>query len=205
MKCSIHHWSTHGIAGRGILLDYRHYAKANNIHYDPYKRHAISFDDLQRCGAAQGIDIRPESQGGDIKVGDILMIRSGFVERYSEMRPEERRAGAVRQEADLEWAGLKQEDAVIEWLHDCYFAAVAGDAPTFECWPPTEGWHIHQNILALWGMPLGEMWDLEKLATRCRERRKWTFFVTSAPANVPGKFPEEVFVILHISDLANVS
>lgn len=103
------------------------------------------------------------------------------------MTPEDRKAGALRQNDDLAWAGLMQEGAVLEWLHDCYFAAVAGDAPTFECWPPIAGWHIHQNILALWGMPLGEMWDLEKLATRCRERRKRTFFVTSAPANVPGK------------------
>lgn len=35
--------------------------------------------------------------------------------------------------------------------------------------------------------PLGEMVDLEKLAQTCREKNRWTFFVTSAPANVPGK------------------
>ena len=31
------------------------------------------------------------------------------------------------------------------------------------------------------------MVDLEKLAQTCREKNRWTFFVTSAPANVPGK------------------
>ena len=46
---------------------------------------------------------------------------------------------------------------------------------------------MHQNILALWGMPLGEMWDLEKLAETCRRLGRWTFFVTSAPANVVGE------------------
>jgi hypothetical protein len=35
-------------------------------------------------------------------------------------------------------------------------------------------------------MPLGEMLDLEKLAKRCGELGKYTFFFTSAPANVPG-------------------
>jgi hypothetical protein len=35
-------------------------------------------------------------------------------------------------------------------------------------------------------MPLGEMLDLEKLAVRCKELGKWSFFFTSAPANVPG-------------------
>jgi hypothetical protein len=46
---------------------------------------------------------------------------------------------------------------------------------------------LHQSLLALWGCPIGEMWDLEKLAEKCRERGRWTFFMTSAPANMPGK------------------
>jgi hypothetical protein len=36
-------------------------------------------------------------------------------------------------------------------------------------------------------MPLGEMLDLEKLAHTCREKDRWFFFFTSAPANCPGK------------------
>lgn len=75
-----------------------------------------------------------------------------------------------------------------DWLHDCYFAGVAGDSPTFEAWPVPKLDHLHQSLLALWGCPIGEMWDLEVLARTCRERGRWTFFMTSAPANVPGKF-----------------
>ncbi len=41
-KCSIHHWANHGIAGRGVLLDYRSYALANNKPYDPYSYVPIS-------------------------------------------------------------------------------------------------------------------------------------------------------------------
>ncbi len=47
-------------------------------------------------------------------------------------------------------------------------------------------YHLHEYILALWGMPLGEMLDLEKLAKTCRAKNRWTFFVSSAPANVLG-------------------
>lgn len=36
-------------------------------------------------------------------------------------------------------------------------------------------------------MPLGEMLDLEKLSQTCREKNRWTFFFTAAPANVQGK------------------
>lgn len=67
----------------------------------------------------------------------------------------------------------------------CYFAAVAGDAPTFECWPTQESYHLHEYILALWGMPLGEMLDLEKMSELAKKNKKWTFFFCSSPANVP--------------------
>ena len=36
LKCSIHHWAEHGIAGRGVLIDYRGYAEEKGIQYDPF-------------------------------------------------------------------------------------------------------------------------------------------------------------------------
>lgn len=192
-KCGIHHWAEHGVAARGVFLDYRAYAKANGISYDPYTAYSISFEELQKCGKAQGIDIRPESQGGDIKVGDILMIRSGFVENYYERTPEERTNLALRPHAlgdadGQRYAGVAQEEDMIDWLHDCYFSGVAGDAPAFERWPTAAPYHLHEYILALWGMPLGEMWNLERLAAKCHETKRYFFFLTSAPANVPGTY-----------------
>ncbi|RDW76651.1 uncharacterized protein DSM5745_06643 [Aspergillus mulundensis] len=192
-RCSIHHWAKHCIAGRAVLLDYKAYAESHNKDYDPYTSHAISYSDLTSCAAHQGIDIRPYSAGGGIRPGDILLVRSGFVQRYTELSPSQRAAAAARTGTDIAWAGLKQEESILDWLHDCYFAAVAGDSPTFECWPvtATEGGRgkigfMHQNILALWGMPLGEMWDLEGVSEVCRRQNRWTFFLTSAPANVVG-------------------
>jgi len=35
-------------------------------------------------------------------------------------------------------------------------------------------------------MPIGEMFDLERLAEECEKRGRWSFFVTSAPLRVPG-------------------
>ncbi|KAH7009729.1 hypothetical protein EDB80DRAFT_713762 [Ilyonectria destructans] len=184
-KCSIEHWAQRGIAGRGILLDYREYAKRKDIAYDAYETCKISFQQLVDCGKEQGIDIRPEAQGGDIKIGDILFIRSGWVETYYQISPEERKTLGSRGMDDIKFGGVSQEPAMLDWLHDSYFAAVAGDAPSFEAWPSTEGYYLHEYILSLWGMPLGEMLQLENLAEKCRERKKWTFFFTSAPANCP--------------------
>lgn len=34
---------------------------------------------------------------------------------------------------------------------------------------------------------MGELWDLEKLAEKCKAEGRYTFFLTSAPDNVSGK------------------
>jgi len=205
LKCSIHHWAEHGIAGRGVLLDYRGYAEANGIQYDPYDTHSITYDELAKCGKWQGLDIRPAAQGGDIKIGDMLFVRSGWVQQYYAKTPEERARLALRGHGNSEvgkYAGVAQEQKVLDWLHDCYFATVGGDAPAFEAWPTQESkweicyicantdnlleFHLHEFILALWGMPLGEMLDLEKLAAKAKELKRYTFFFSSTPANVHG-------------------
>jgi len=49
-----------------------------------------------------------------------------------------------------------------------------------------QDWYFHQYFLSCWGMPIGEMWDLEKLAETCKEREQYAFYFSSMPANVPG-------------------
>lgn len=139
-KDSIHHWAEHGIAGRGLLLDYRGYAAKKGIAYDPYDSYSISYAELEACGKDQGVDIRPVALGGDIKPGDILFVRAGWTEQYHLKTAEERSKLALRnQPGGQRYAGVAQEENIKEWLHDCYFAAVAGDAPTFEAWPTHAG------------------------------------------------------------------
>jgi len=48
----------------------------------------------------------------------------------------------------------------------------------------TKEYFLHEYLLALWGVPIGEMFDLERLSKECRAANRWTFFFTSAPANV---------------------
>lgn len=134
------HWSNHGIAGRGILLDYRSYAEKNGVSFNSYEAVPISYAELAACGRDQGVDIRPQAQGGDVQIGDMLFIRSGFVKIYYSKGVEERNGLALRRHElgmgdGQRYAGVGQEDAMLDWLHDCYFATVAGDSPTFEAWP----------------------------------------------------------------------
>jgi len=117
-----------------------------------------------------------------------LLVRTGFT-ATNRATPREKRAElAHRQGRELTYSGLLQSNEMVDWLHDCYFAAAAGDAPSFEAWPTKnkEVGFLHEYMLALWGMPLGEFLDLEELARKCREQGRWFFFFTSSPANVKG-------------------
>ena len=46
--------------------------------------------------------------------------------------------------------------------------------------------NLHQHLLPLLGIPLGELWNLGPLAADCAADGRYTFFVTSAPLNIRG-------------------
>lgn len=45
---------------------------------------------------------------------------------------------------------------------------------------------FHEVALAGWGMPIGELLDLEKLAELAEKNHRWTFFLSVCPLNVEG-------------------
>jgi hypothetical protein len=45
---------------------------------------------------------------------------------------------------------------------------------------------LHQYFLSLFGMSIGELWDLKALSEHCAKTGRYTFLLTSAPLNVPG-------------------
>jgi kynurenine formamidase len=186
LKNSIHHWSEHGFSGRAILLDYRTYATSKGIKYDTSTSHAITLSELRACGEAQGINILPQSQGGDIRHGDILFLRTGWTEDYYARSASENEKFALREGNDQHLVGVEQSEEMIDWLHDCWFAAVGGDHPAWERWPTPEKYLLHEYLLALWGVPIGEMLDLEKASQICRKEGRWSFFFVSSPANCKG-------------------
>ncbi len=81
--------------------------------------------------------------------------------------------------------GVKSEEEMLRWIWEKQFSAVAADMLAFEAHPfqSTDHW-LHEWLLAGWGMPIGELFDLEKLAAECRRLNKWSFFFSSVPLNV---------------------
>jgi hypothetical protein len=168
--------------GRGVLIDYWHYAGGN---YDPMKTHRITLNDILDCA---------KKQGTTFKYGDILIIRSGFVQTYENMTTAEQvQLGSVPP-TECTFVGVEQTPEMLDFLHDNYFSAVAGDAPAFEAWPTNQSWMNHEYLLSLWGVPIGEMWDLEALSRMCRETNRYEFFFSSSPSNVSGTQSKAKFI-----------
>ncbi|KAF7359051.1 Serine/threonine protein kinase PRP4 [Mycena sanguinolenta] len=178
-RIGIQNWATHGICGRGVLLDLVSYQTSlspnKTLPYDPWTTHPISVNELEACAKAQGVQFRR---------GDILILRVGFIKKYYEAAQEERDALQARSET---FAGIEQSEEMKRFLWDNHFAAIASDQPSLERWPVPEGSQfLHQTLLSLWGMPIGEFFDLEKLSEICAETGRYTFFFSSWPLNIIG-------------------
>jgi kynurenine formamidase len=172
-------WAEHGgIVGRGVLLDYAEFAQRHAVTIDPFSASCIPFAHLQRLVDEKGIVFR---------TGDILFVRTGFTAAYNALSSAEQEA--IPQRPRAEFMGVESTTEVLRWLWENQFAAVAGDAPAFESSPVgrpgiDSDTVLHQWLLAGWGMPIGEQFDLERLAAHCREIGRWSFFVSSVPLKV---------------------
>jgi len=115
-------WAERGIVGRGILIDYYTWAQTNEP-YNPLETYSITLANLKKCIIAQNLQVRK---------GDILFIRSGFITTYSKLDiPAREKIASVN---PPHFAGVEQSDDILEWIWNEQFAAVAGDAPSFEAW-----------------------------------------------------------------------
>jgi len=87
----------------------------------------------------------------------------------------------------LRCPGLDAEQATAAWLWDHRIAALAADTPAVEALPvePRPGFQ-HRRLIALQGMPLGELWDLDELALDCAADGVYEFMLVSAPLYLPG-------------------
>lgn len=126
------------------------------------------------------------SQGVSLKYGDILIIKTGWIDTYNNMSQKERDELVQVPQYQHTFVGVDQSQEMANFLHDNYFSAVASDSPAFEVSPQIKEWNHHINLLPLWGVPIGELWDLEALAQVCQERQQYIFFFSAIPMNIKG-------------------
>lgn len=167
-----------GITGRGVLLDYAEWATTNSISISALESEAITLENLKRVVKDRNLNFQK---------GDILFIRSGFTAAYNKLDDQQRKDLALRSSPDF--SGVEATEGMVRWLWEHQFSAVAGDAPSFER-APIRGAHadpnfnLHEWVLAGWGTPIGEMFDLEKLSEHCKTSGRYSFFLSSMPLKV---------------------
>ncbi|KAH7253623.1 putative cyclase-domain-containing protein [Fusarium redolens] len=165
-----------GVVGRGVLLDYASWADKNNIALTPFETKSITVSTLKEVA---------KSQGKTFQQGDILFIRTGWVRAYDKLSDDECKTLADYKVPPAH--GIESSEETLRWLWEQDFAAVAGDQPSMEAWPcQNTDYFLHEWLLAGWGMPIGELFDLEALSKECEKRKRWSFFFSSMPLKVPG-------------------
>lgn len=118
-------WAAQGIVGRGVLLDHLAWRKSRGVEvarHDAFKTGAIPLSELKEVAAWEGVEI---------KFGDVLFIRSGFIAAHSQMDREE--LEVLRKQMPPGFYGVEQSEELLKWVWE-NFSAVAGDQPSFESW-----------------------------------------------------------------------
>lgn len=161
--CGIEKTSVKGLTSRGVLLDV---ARARGVPFVGLGQ-AISPEELEEVASRQGVELRS---------GDILLIRTGWWERFTETRD------GTTAASGLSWR-------CAEWLHTKEIAAVAADNVAVEGHDnEVEGVFLALHCLCLrdMGLMFGELWDLSALAADCAEDGVYEFQLVASPLKVTG-------------------
>ena len=177
----IAHWAARGMFTRGVLLDVVAYQEAQGDPLEPTKRFTIDGQLLDRIASSQGVDVRE---------GDFLILRTGWMDWYQDQSEERREAlmGTVGQgENALASPGLHGGQATAAWLWDHGVVGVGADNPAVEVLPVSrEDGFQHRRLIPLLGLTLGEFWWLRDLADACASLGRREFLLAAAPLQLPG-------------------
>jgi kynurenine formamidase len=155
-----------GIISRGVLLDVARLRGVESL--GPGE--VVTPADLEAAERAQGV--RAER-------GDVLLVRTGYIRVFTVYGE---RVFYMKQTPGL---GV----TCVEWLHAREVAAIATDTNMVEVWPPEDPavlFPLHALCIRDMGLTLGEMFDLEALASDCAADGVWEFLFTAPPLRVTG-------------------
>ncbi len=177
-KLGIHNWARRGIVGRGVFLDVYKHQQERGEPLSPGEETSITVQMLESTAKTQKVQF---------KFGDILLIRTGWVNWYESLSQDERQKLSEGQAARLPAAGLDPSEEMLRFIWEHHFPAMATDTWSFERSPFIRFRDcLHATMIPLWGMAIGEMWYLEELAGDCAADGVYEFLLTSAPLHIPG-------------------
>ena len=170
-KLGVENFAVKGMQGRGVLVDFvKHYGHGRTL---------VGYRELAAILEKDKIMVEP---------GDMLVLRTGFVETVVEMagHPDGEalhKAGAVLDGADQQ---------LLNWITDSGIAAICADNYAVEAYPAHNQGDkksllpLHHHCLFKLGLPLAELWYLRDLAEWLREHGRQRFLLTAPPLRLPG-------------------
>jgi kynurenine formamidase len=162
---SLDQLSAVGVAGRGVLLDIARLSGQAIL----AAGRAITVDDLEAAERSQGVRV------GE---GDILLVRTGWIEWWT-----------VHANAEAFWSGEPGIDpGCADWLRARSVAALLVDNFGVELIPAASGygaaWPLHCIAIRDMGMTLGELVVLTDLAGACAAEGRWAFLFVAPPLKI---------------------
>lgn len=199
-RLGIDRWARRGLAGRAVLADVARWRNAQGRPLHPGSGEAVEVAEVAAALEVASVEVRP---------GDLLLVRTGWLTWWRSLAHDDQ----VEAAKDVRACGLAAEEETARWLWDQGFAAVAADNPALEAWPPPDlagarrrevvadpagaaGAFLHTSLLALLGMPIGELWDLDAFAAHCAEDNRADAFFTSSPLALAGGVASPPNVVL---------
>jgi len=179
----INHWSQHPIVGRGVLIDIGRHRTHLGKPIDHAGGEALDISELDDTLAAQDVQLR---------TGDLLLIRTGWAQWFLDEATADQRAQIHTSKI---CTGLAQSQAAIDWFADHQVALAASDTFALERLPAvadspfgsdTDHGMMHQELIALLGLPIGELWKLDELGEDCDLDRRYECLLTVKPLNLTG-------------------
>lgn len=156
---------------RGVLIDVARYLGKDALPCD----HKITVAELEGALSEQRVDV---------SCGDALLIRTGYLGQI-------RAAGNWAEFTEVDGA-LPAEPGIavgsLPWLHELGVAAVACDnwAVEWLAGPQVVGLPVHTIGIVHMGLLLGEIFELDALATACAGDGRYEFLLAAGPLPIRG-------------------
>ena len=155
---------------RGVLVDV---ARSRGVDALPYD-HEVTVAELEAALAEQRVDLL---------AGDVLLVRTGQLGRIAESR---------------DWASFTEANGhlphepgigtdCLPWLQERGVAAIASDNWAVEHLTGGDGrLPVHEVAIVHMGLPLGEIFQLDALASACAADGHYDFLLAAGPLPVRG-------------------
>ena len=183
-------WSTRGIAGRCVLIDLpRFLAAAGKPQLDHARGEPFPASLLDEALRAQGTTREP---------GDIILLRTGWLDHYFNAISDDERASFPSHFCS---SGLVQSRESVAWLWNARISAIFADnialeavpavasSPFNRLIPPDSGLvtgQMHSELIPLLGLAVGELWWLEELAEDSAQDGVYEALLVAKPLHLHG-------------------